>query len=234
MNEITILMVDDDVDMLNVIETRIKSLGYDFVSTTNSKDFLSQFKSVSPSLCIIDLNIEDVEAGFRLVETLKNDKTHNCAILVMSGSSEQEKIAQAIELGADDYIIKPPMKNQFMEKIAQLLKVGSAPSKYYYLVPDDSTTIKVKLTIEIDALDDSGFRVRGTSFIPKGTVVHLKCPLIQEILNDRDTVMVTAVSNWAIPGTKEFGAFLEVDEGDKIYTMQARTWLAQKGDKKNG
>ena len=66
-----ILCVDDDPDILSYLETVLEGEGYEFVGAASAEEGLEAFRKAAPDLIILDLMMEEVDAGTRFVKDLK-------------------------------------------------------------------------------------------------------------------------------------------------------------------
>ena len=66
-----ILIIDDDLDYLLGIRTVLESAGYEVAEATGAEEGLRLFKALAPDLVIVDLMMEEVDAGTKLVKELK-------------------------------------------------------------------------------------------------------------------------------------------------------------------
>lgn len=66
-----ILCVDDDPDVLSYLETVLEAEGYEFVGAASAEEGLRAYKEAPPDLIILDLMMEEVDAGTRFVKDLK-------------------------------------------------------------------------------------------------------------------------------------------------------------------
>ncbi len=105
-----ILLVDDDAFLLQMYSMKFKSEGFDVHTSTSALDAVEQLRhGLKPDVIAFDITMP-VHDGFFLLETIKNESLVPEAkkIALTNQQSEQEK-AKAIELGADEYIIKATM-----------------------------------------------------------------------------------------------------------------------------
>ncbi len=105
-----ILLVDDDAFLLQMYSMKFKSEGFDVHTSTSALDAVEQLRhGLTPDVIAFDITMP-VHDGFFLLETIKNESLVPEAkkIALTNQQSEQEK-AKAIELGADEYIIKATM-----------------------------------------------------------------------------------------------------------------------------
>src|SRR5258706_13609288 len=117
-----ILIVDDDPDIRRLVETILEREGYVVDSAPNGAEFFKKVSSFKPNLIILDLQLPD-EDGFAILKKLKNNPTTVGLPVVMLTvqSVDSYKIA-GLEIGADDYIVKPFNHGEFLARIKALLR----------------------------------------------------------------------------------------------------------------
>src|SRR5581483_6217712 len=101
------LVLDDDPDFLNLAIFVLRQLGIRTEITSTPNDFLDKFKNSKPDCCFIDLNLGGLISGFALVQSIRSGFGKNLPVFVISSASDAQAIAHALEVGANDFIIKP-------------------------------------------------------------------------------------------------------------------------------
>lgn len=102
-----ILVVDDIEANRKLVQYQMTVLGYNISQAENGLSALAQMKASPPDVLLLDINMP-VMNGVEVIQHMKaNPALANIPIVVISGITDIEKIAQCIELGADDYLIKP-------------------------------------------------------------------------------------------------------------------------------
>ena len=81
----TIMVVDDDLDIIEALSVIVESAGYDVITAESSDDCLALLETVTPDLFILDIMMESVTDGFNLVGKLKaKPAVQNKPIIVVS------------------------------------------------------------------------------------------------------------------------------------------------------
>lgn len=118
-----ILLVDDEQELLNMVETILKVNGYTQIKTAICvKDAVETAKSFSPELAILDVMLPDGN-GFSLFEQLRTFT--EIPVLFLTALGEDEDRLKGLGLGADDYIMKPFLGKELV------LRVGIILRRYY-------------------------------------------------------------------------------------------------------
>jgi len=123
----TILVVDDEPAMRDVIRLGLESRRYHVLEASNGADAVSLFRSHRPSLVITDLRLSE-GSGLDVVRELHGiDPT--VPIIAMSGelaSDETSALGQAVRLGATGSIEKPFRRQQLLDAVAKALAAGQS------------------------------------------------------------------------------------------------------------
>jgi len=116
----TILIVDDEEDILDLMDYTLSSEGYDVITcidTSNVKDILDE---EDISLILMDRNLPGVE-GSIFIEKLRSEG-YNQAVIYVSAKDMSEDIIEGFERGGDDYITKPFNINELKARVKALIK----------------------------------------------------------------------------------------------------------------
>lgn len=113
-----ILIVDDSAFMRKVLRDIFESAGFlNFIEAGNGNEAIEKYKTEKPDFVFLDVIMPDVNGMDVLREIGK--EAH---VIVVSAVGQKEMIAQAKELGAVDYVVKPFDRDQVLEKIEKYLK----------------------------------------------------------------------------------------------------------------
>ncbi|OHB55188.1 MAG: DNA-binding response regulator [Planctomycetes bacterium GWF2_50_10] len=107
MSKESILIVDDEEDILELVRYNLEKEGYAITCSVNGEDALSKAKNYLPNVIILDLMLPGID-GLEVCKLLKlNPKTSRIPIIMLTAKGEESDIITGLELGADDYITKP-------------------------------------------------------------------------------------------------------------------------------
>ncbi len=113
-----ILVVDDETEILERIEPRLKANGYDVYTANDGVEGIKKLYEVSPDLILLDILMPRAD-GFKILQILKKYKsTSSIPIVMITAKGESGNIMKAQELQAADYIIKP-FKAEELLKVVQ-------------------------------------------------------------------------------------------------------------------
>jgi two-component system KDP operon response regulator KdpE len=123
MSAATILIVDDEPQIRRVMLTTLTSHGYTVVEAASGEEALEKLRSERPDLIILDVNMPGISG----IETCAEIRTSSDVPIIMLTirNSERDKV-QALDAGADDYVVKPFGVQELMARIRAALR-RSAP-----------------------------------------------------------------------------------------------------------
>ena len=137
MRKESILVVDDEEDILELVEYNLTKAGYKVTCVPTGGEALKQARSLLPDLVVLDLMLPGLN-GLEICTLLKNDpKTKGLAVVMLTARGEESDVVRGLELGADDYITKP-----FSPKIL-LARVNSVLRRLKAEKPDSSAPLRV-------------------------------------------------------------------------------------------
>lgn len=139
--QVTILIVDDDLGLLRVLEIDLRHQGYHVVTTDSAVRAIDLFHEVQPDLVMLDVALHET-SGLAVCEQLR--QISDVPILMMTAHAvSEEAIAHGLNLGADEYLVKPMGKLELRARLKALLRRSNVPvnkqQMYYaddYLVVD--------------------------------------------------------------------------------------------------
>ncbi len=115
----TILLVEDDPEISNMLKEYLESNGFNIVPAYDGEEGLALFESVRPQLVILDVQLPKI-AGTEVCRTIR--KTSDVPIIMATGlGADIDKIV-GLELGADDYMAKPFHPRELLARVRNLLK----------------------------------------------------------------------------------------------------------------
>ncbi|MEI8042779.1 MAG: response regulator [Verrucomicrobiota bacterium] len=102
-----ILVIDDEQDFLRVIARFLSRKGFEVAEASDGRTGVSLASECQPDLIVCDLNMPGMD-GYEVLETLRRDPAlADIPVIFLTGQSEPSKVRQGMNLGADDYLIKP-------------------------------------------------------------------------------------------------------------------------------
>ena len=122
----TILVVDDEEDILELVRFNLAREGYEVICSASGEDTLKIVRMKHPNLVILDLMLPGMD-GLDVAKVIKSDsKTMNIPIIMLTAKGEEADIVTGLELGADDYITKPFSPRVLIARVRAVLRRKTA------------------------------------------------------------------------------------------------------------
>lgn len=121
----TILVVDDEQSILDLLEYNLERNGYTVVTARNGDEGLRQAHHHHPDLAVLDITMPGMD-GLELCGRLRLE-LGTPVILLTARDSEVEKIV-GLEVGADDYVTKPFSPRELMARVKAVLRRAKSPT----------------------------------------------------------------------------------------------------------
>ncbi len=117
----TILVAEDEVDILEVITFRLKRNAYNVITAINGKEALEILKKAKPDLIILDLVMPIID-GYEVCKILKADVNYkDIPVLLLTASATSNMLEKIKLTQASDYLIKPFEPEDLLKKAKKLL-----------------------------------------------------------------------------------------------------------------
>ena len=158
MNKVSILIVEDDKAVRNLMTTTMQANGYAFHTAETGESAVLQAVSVRPDVMILDLGLPDMD-GLEIIKKVRT-WTNNPIIVVSARSEDRDKI-EALDAGADDYLTKPFSVDELLARI----RVAVRKMNYDNSDASKNTTV----------FENGGLRIdySAASVFVDGSEVHL-------------------------------------------------------------
>lgn len=124
-----ILLAEDEVDLNNVVTRYLKKNGYSVDSVLDGEEALDYLEYGEYDLVILDIMMPKVD-GFEVIKKLRNKGNHTSVLMLTARDSADDKV-KGLDLGADDYIVKPFDFNELLARIRAVVrrKYGNSSNK---------------------------------------------------------------------------------------------------------
>jgi two-component system, OmpR family, KDP operon response regulator KdpE len=136
MNNASILIIDDEVQIRKLLTITLESYHYHVKAAVNAKEGLTAVANHPPDLVLLDLGLPD-ESGHDVLRHVREWYTN--PIIILSVQSSEEDIVKALDNGANDYLIKPFRTGELMARIRSALRKASAEENNAVAEFDDLT-----------------------------------------------------------------------------------------------
>jgi len=140
----TILAVDDESDILELVRYNLAKNGYVVNLAASGEEALRSVKSKVPDLVVLDLMLPGID-GLEVCKIFKNDASMvKVPIIILTAKGEEADIVTGLELGADDYITKPFSPRILVSRVRAVLRRNQKKTT------DENESIKLD-GLEIDS-----------------------------------------------------------------------------------
>lgn len=114
-----ILVVDDEINIRQVLETRLSIRGYNVILASNGEEALELFRKEKPDLVILDIMLPQLD-GYEVCSKIREGS--HVPIIMLTALGDISDRVLGLELGADDYVIKPFSPKELEARIRSVLR----------------------------------------------------------------------------------------------------------------
>ena len=114
-----ILVLEDEIDIARIICSALTEYGFANEHVSGGRALLARARETSPDLVIVDLGLPDMD-GMQVVRELQEGSP--CAVLILTGRTDITDRVLGLELGADDYIVKPFEPRELVARVRSILR----------------------------------------------------------------------------------------------------------------
>ena len=110
-----VLIVEDDAVIAQAVSAHLSAAGFDAVRVDRGNLALARLRFERPDVCVLDLMLPGLD-GWKLIETVRNEGIGTPILVISARGSEHDRV-NALELGADDYLVKPFSMNELVARV---------------------------------------------------------------------------------------------------------------------
>ena len=114
-----ILVVDDEASIRRILETRLSMIGYEIVTAADGEEALRMFHDTDPDLVVLDVMMPKLD-GYGVCQQLR--QTSDVPIIMLTALGDVADRITGLELGADDYVVKPFSPKELEARIRSVLR----------------------------------------------------------------------------------------------------------------
>ena len=114
-----IYLLDDDPDICRLVSSTLREFGFETVECHTAAELRRLLLVRVPDLCIVDLGLPDAD-GMDVVRELQAQ--HDCGVMVLTGRGYLSDRVMGLELGADDYVVKPFEPRELVARVRSILR----------------------------------------------------------------------------------------------------------------
>lgn len=164
-----ILVVDDDRVVADLVVFTVRRAGYEAIIANDAVSALRRWNEDTPDLIILDINLpgtQGLQDGFSICQRIRSES--DVPIILLTVRGEEEDIVYGLEVGADDYLLKPFSPRQLVARIQAVLRRTRATNRPAQLAK-----------LSVDGIDFNA-KLREVS-LTNGTIINLT-PLESRLL----------------------------------------------------
>lgn len=139
----TILLIEDDADIRELVRYNLEREGYRVVQCASAEEAKIWLSKKAPDLILLDLMLPGLDGFSFCRELRKEERTAKVPVIMVTARVEDADIVAGLEVGADDYVTKPFSARVLAARVKVALRRRMA-------TPDDNTAILVRGPFEID------------------------------------------------------------------------------------
>lgn len=118
----TILVVDDEQDLLDLIEYNLKKEGFNVLRAENGLEALEKAREHNPDLVLLDIMMPKMD-GLEVCEKMRSDaELRHIPIIFLTARGDEKTEVEGLDLGADDYVTKPISTTKLISRIKAVLR----------------------------------------------------------------------------------------------------------------
>ena len=118
-----ILIVEDDDVIARGMTRHLAAAGFDAVAVPNGETGLARLRFERPDVCVLDLMLPGLD-GWRFIEQARSEGIGTPIVVVSARGTEHDRV-HALEIGADDYLVKPFSMKELVARVAAVARRGT-------------------------------------------------------------------------------------------------------------
>ncbi|MCB9112613.1 MAG: response regulator transcription factor [Anaerolineales bacterium] len=114
-----ILVIDDDTAITELMSMLLKTFGFDVLTTNIASEGIKLAHEAEPNVILLDLMMPDLD-GWQVCKAIRQKS--NVPILVLSAINDPRMVASVLDVGADDFLVKPVPSGVLVANIKKLIR----------------------------------------------------------------------------------------------------------------
>jgi len=114
-----VLVADDEASIRRILETRLKMVGYEVIVAEDGEDAVNAFNKHNPDLVVLDVMMPKMD-GYGVTREIR--RTSDVPIIILTALGDVSERITGLELGADDYVIKPFSPKELEARVKAVLR----------------------------------------------------------------------------------------------------------------
>ena len=162
-NKYTILVIEDESNINNIVSALLQANGYKTISARSCGSGKMLFASHHPDLVILDLGLPDAD-GTEFLREIRRDSF--APVIVLSARTEESEKVDALDLGANDYVIKPFGSAELIARVRSALRSSrrSSDSEMFNGSIYESNGLKIDYDARRIFIDNAEIKLTQTEY----------------------------------------------------------------------
>jgi DNA-binding response OmpR family regulator len=139
---IKVLTIEDDANIAELIQLYIEKVGFSSITAIDGEEGLEKFYNESPDCIILDLMLPKIN-GWEVCKIIRMEDK-KIPIIMLTGKGETYDIVNGLEIGADDYIVKPFDPNELIARVKTVLRRTILSNNVTDILQFDNIVINLK------------------------------------------------------------------------------------------
>jgi DNA-binding response OmpR family regulator len=118
-----VLLIEDDEVIAQGMARHLQTAGFDAVAVTNGETGLARLRFERPDVCVLDLMLPGLD-GWKVIEQARGEGIGTPIVVVSARGTEHDRV-HALEIGADDYLVKPFSMKELIARVAAAARRGT-------------------------------------------------------------------------------------------------------------
>ncbi len=118
-----VLIIEDDEIIADGMARHLRSAGFDPLWVNKGESGLARLRYENPDVCVLDLMLPGLD-GWRLIETARGEGVGTPIVVVSARGTEHDRV-HALEIGADDYLVKPFSMKELVARVRAAARRGA-------------------------------------------------------------------------------------------------------------
>lgn len=118
---VKILIAEDERDIRDLITFTLKFAGYEVVPTANGEEAFEKAQAEVPDLIMMDVRMPKMTGYEACIAMKKVDHIKHIPVVFLSAKGQEAEVNTGLEVGAEEYLLKPFSPDQLVEKVRQIL-----------------------------------------------------------------------------------------------------------------
>src|SRR3981081_4097559 len=122
-----VLIVEDDEVIAQGMTRHLSAAGFDPIWVANGEQGLARLRYEQPAVCILDLMLPGLDRR-KLIETVRGEGIGTPILVISARGTEHDRV-HALEIGADDYLVKPFSMKELVARVRAAARRGARPQE---------------------------------------------------------------------------------------------------------